>query len=45
MVNRESFPSENKGMYPVLHPTYDGMHYDEKITVGSLKKLHAKLTQ
>ena len=38
------FLLKTKGMYPVLHPTYDGIHYDEKITVGNLKKLHAKLT-
>lgn len=30
---------KTKGMYPVLHPTYDGMHYDEKITTNKLKKL------
>ncbi len=32
-------------MYPVLHPTYDGMHYDETMTIGKLKKLHNKLTE
>lgn len=25
--------------YPVLHPTYEGMHYDETITANNLKKL------
>ena len=35
---------KTKGMYPVLHPTYDGMHYDEKITTNKLKKLSDYLT-
>lgn len=30
--------------YPVLHPTYEGMHYDETITVNKLKKLFEKLS-
>ncbi len=30
---------KTKGMYPVLHPTYEGMHYDETITTNKLKKL------
>ena len=30
---------KTKGMYPVLHLTYDGIHYDEKITTNKLKKL------
>ena len=29
--------------YPVLHPTYEGMHYDEIITETMLKKLFEKL--
>ncbi len=29
--------------YPVLHPTYEGMHYDENITVNQLKKLFERL--
>lgn len=33
------FILKTRGKYPVLHPTYDGMHYDEKITVGKLKKI------
>ena len=33
------FILQTRGPYPVLHPTYDGMHYDEKITQGKLKKL------
>jgi DNA helicase-4 len=50
-VNREDLTSmvewlidnhfilQTKGAYPVLHPTYDGIHYDETITSGKLKKL------
>lgn len=30
---------KTKGMYPVLHPTYEGLHYDETITANKLKKL------
>ena len=30
---------QTKGLYPVLHPTYEGLHYSETITVGKLKKL------
>lgn len=30
-------------IYPVLHPTYEGLHYDEMITVKKLKKLLEKL--
>ena len=30
---------KTKGMYPVLHLTYEGMHYDETITANKLKKL------
>ena len=30
---------QTKGPYPVLHPTYDGMHYAETITVRKLEKL------
>lgn len=29
--------------YPVLHPTYEGTHYDEIITENMLKKLFAEL--
>ncbi len=29
--------------YPVLHPTYEGMHYDETITANKLKKLQNTL--
>ena len=30
---------QTKGMYPVLHPTYEGLHYNETITANKLKKL------
>lgn len=30
---------KTKGMYPVLHPTYEGLHYNETITANKLKKL------
>ncbi|MGN6713437.1 UvrD-helicase domain-containing protein [Anaerocolumna jejuensis] len=33
------FMLKTKGQYPVLHPTYDGMHYREKMTIAQLKKL------
>lgn len=33
------FILQTKGPYPVLHPTYDGIHYDETITPQKLKKL------
>ena len=29
--------------YPVLHPTYEGMHYDETITANKLRKLFERL--
>lgn len=31
--------------YPVLHPTYEGMHYDETITANKLKKLQSILLE
>ena len=30
---------QTKGQYPVLHSTYDGIHYTEKITVEKLNQL------
>ena len=30
---------QTKGMYPVLHPTYDGLHYTDKISVDQLNSL------
>lgn len=35
----EKFILKTKGQYPVLHPTYNGMHYDEKMTLKQLKQL------
>jgi DNA helicase-4 len=34
---------KTKGQYPVLHPTYNGMHYNEKMTVDQLKQLKSFL--
>ena len=34
---------KTKGQYPVLHPTYNGMHYNEKMTVNQLKQLKNSL--
>ncbi|MFI3214424.1 MAG: UvrD-helicase domain-containing protein, partial [Eubacteriales bacterium] len=36
---------QTKGRYPVLHPTYKGMHYSEYITKGMLEKLKGKLEE
>ena len=33
------FILQTKGPYPVLHPTYDGIHYDETMTSAKMKKL------
>ncbi|MBP5311391.1 MAG: hypothetical protein J6112_00960, partial [Clostridia bacterium] len=30
---------KTKGLYPVLHPTYEGQHYSETITVGKIRNL------
>ena len=34
---------KTKGMYPVLHPTYEGIHFSETITRGQLLALKRKL--
>ena len=39
------FVLKTKGQYPVLHPTYEGTHYDQLLTYSHLEKLHAKLTK
>lgn len=39
------FMLKTKGQYPVLHPTYDGIHYGEKMTQGQLKKLRRYLEE
>ena len=36
---------KTKGQYPVLHPTYNGMHYDEKMTLKQLKQLKRYMEQ
>lgn len=41
----QKFILKTKGTYPVLHPTYDGMHYAETMTNAKLKKLQAYLRE
>ena len=36
---------KTRGKYPVLHSTYDGLHYSEKLTVSKLKKLKKYLEE
>ena len=36
---------KTKANYPVLHPTYNGVHYDENITVRKLKELKKELIE
>ena len=36
---------KTKGKYPVLHSTYEGLHYSEFITEGKLKKLKKYLEE
>ena len=36
---------KTRGKYPVLHSTYDGLHYSEKITVHKLKRLKKYLEE
>ena len=36
---------KTKGKYPVLHSTYEGLHYSERITVQKLKKLKKYLEE
>lgn len=37
------FILKTKGMYPVLHPTYNGNHYSEIITRQKLQALKRKM--
>lgn len=37
------FLLKTKGQYPVLHPTYEGMHYNETLTYSALLKLYKRL--
>lgn len=39
----EHYILKTKGKYPVLHSTYEGLHYSESITEGKLKKLKKQL--
>ena len=39
----EHYILKTKGKYPVLHSTYEGLHYSESITEGKLKKLKKEL--
>ncbi len=39
----EHYILKTKGKYPVLHSTYEGLHYSESITEGKLKKLKKRL--
>ena len=41
----QKFILKTKGPYPVLHPTYDGMHYAETMTNAKFKKLQAYLME
>ena len=42
---KNGFILKTKGLYPVLHPTYEGRHYGEIITKGKLNKLKKLLEQ
>ena len=39
----EHYILQTKGKYPVLHSTYEGLHYSETITEGKLKNLLKRL--
>lgn len=36
---------KTKGKYPVLHSTYEGLHYSEKVTASKLKRLKKYLEE
>ena len=40
---KEHYILQTKGQYPVLHSTYEGLHYAETMTTGKLKKLQIYL--
>lgn len=40
---KNHFILQTKGLYPVLHPTYDGIHYSETITTEMLVNLRDTL--
>lgn len=41
----DHFLLKTKGQYPVLHPTYDGIHYRDKMTTVKLNKLKKYLEE
>lgn len=41
----EHYILKTKGKYPVLHSTYEGLHYSESITENKLKKLKKHLEE
>ena len=41
----QHFILKTKERYPVLHSTYEGLHYSEYITEGKLKKLKQYLEE
>ena len=41
----EHFILKTKGKYPVLHSTYEGLHYSEVMTEGKLKRLKRYLEE
>lgn len=45
MIDNKLILKTNHPTYPVLHPTYEGQHYGEFITVGKLKKLLSLLNK
>ncbi len=38
------FIHQTKGLYPVLHPTYNSRNLDQSLTVQKLKKLYSFLS-
>ncbi len=42
---QEHFILRTKGQYPVLHPTYEGLHYSEFITKKKLEKMKKYLEE
>jgi DNA helicase-4 len=45
MIDNKLILKTNHPTYPVLHPTYEGQHYGEFVTVGKLKKLLSVLNK
>ena len=39
------FLLKTRGQYPVIHPTYEGLHYDETLTLQDLQQLYRKLVK